>query len=58
MLGKTKVEFLPVPIFGVEVTPVFHGLSCHSKQMIAQANIAILQRDKYITKCENLKLLH
>jgi hypothetical protein len=33
MLRKTKVEFFAVPILGVEVTPVFHGLSCHSKEL-------------------------
>jgi hypothetical protein len=58
MLANKKVEFFAVPILGVEVTLVFHGLSCLSKEMIVRANVTILQRDKYATMCGNLVLIY
>lgn len=57
-LEKQKVELFAVPILGVEVTPVFHWLSFQRKVSGSQTNISILQRDKYATMCENLKLIH
>jgi hypothetical protein len=58
MLRKTKVEFLAVPILGVEVTAVFHGLSCQNKLLPFRTNLAILQRHKYTITCENLVPIH